>query len=230
VQVSSGGLGVGATIHYDRQLAAAHEARGRTLDIVIAHAETSRVFAYVQARDPHGLAEYLNGFLRRLQAAGAEVAILPAITPLYCTRELLATSPLPLVSLVGAVAAEIASRSARRLAIFGTRYSIEAGFFGLLQNVEIIPPTPDEVDFIHNAYAELLRDGHGSAEQHKNLTALAHTLIERDHLDAILLAGTDLALLFNAANADFPHVDCAALHLDAIVNELLADPPPKKVE
>ena len=51
-----------------------------------------------------------------------------------------------------------------------------------------------------------------------------------DNLDAILLAGTDLALLFNAANADFPHVDCAALHLDAIVNELLADPPPKKVE
>jgi aspartate racemase len=214
---------VGATIYYYRQIAAAHEARGRTLDIVITHAETARVFAYVQAHDPNGLAEYLNSFLHRLKAAGAELAIVPAITPLYCIRELLATSPLPLIGMVDAVAAEIASRRAHRLAIFGSRYAIEAGFFGLLENVEIIRPTPNEVDLIHHIYAELLRDGRGSSEQHQQLTALAHTLIERNHLDAILFAGTDLTLLFNDANTDFPYIDCAALHLAAVLKELLGD-------
>jgi aspartate racemase len=44
-----GGLGVGATVHYYQRLAEGHEERGRTLDIVIAHAETARTFAYVQA-------------------------------------------------------------------------------------------------------------------------------------------------------------------------------------
>jgi aspartate racemase len=105
-----GGLGVGATIHYYQKLASAHEAQGRTMDIVIAHAETARVFEYVKACDPGGLAEYLNGFLRRLKAAGAEVGVVPAVTPLYCVRELVATSPLSLISMIDPLAAELASR------------------------------------------------------------------------------------------------------------------------
>ena len=216
-----GGLGVGATIHYYKELARAHEARGRTMDVVIAHAETSRVFEYVQAGDPRGLAKYLNGLLRRLVAAGAEVGAVPAITPLYAVRELVASSPLPLVSMVDAVAVELASRSARRVAVFGTRYSIESGLFGLLENVEVVHPRPDEVDLVHNIYAELLRDGKGSDQQLRILTALAHTLIEREKVDAILLAGTDLSLIFNEANTKFPYVDCAALHIEAVVNSLL---------
>jgi aspartate racemase len=220
-----GGLGIGATIHYYQKLAMAHEARGHTMDIVIAHAETSRVFEYMQAGDPPGLAEYLNGFLRRLKAAGAEVAVIPAVTPLYALRELTATSPLPLISMIEPVVAELGSRAARRVAVFGTRYSVESGFFGLLPSVEFVRPRPDEVDLIHTIYAELLRDGKGSADQHRTLTTLAHTLRRRDAVDAILIAGTDLSLLFNETNTDFPHIDCAAVHLDAILKELLRDSP-----
>jgi aspartate racemase len=221
-----GGLGVGATIHYYRKLASAHEARGRTMDLVIAHAETARVFDYVQASDPGGLAEYLSTFLRRLKAAGAEVAVIPAVTPLYCLHELAASSPLPLISMIDPLATELASRAAHRVAIFGTRYSIESGFFGLLEDVEFVRSQPDEIEYIHNTYQELLRDGKGSEEQRRNLTALAHTLSARDKVDTILLAGTDLSLIFNDANTDFPHIDCAALHLKAILHRLLGDLPP----
>lgn len=119
------------------------------------------------------------------------------------------------------LAAELAARGARRVSIFGTRYSVESGFFGLLENIEFVRPLPDEVDFIHPTYEELLRDGHGAEAQHRDLTALAHTLRRRDGIDPILLAGTDLSLLFNESNTDFPHVDCAAVHIDVIVRNLL---------
>jgi aspartate racemase len=216
-----GGLGVGATIHYYKSLAEAHQAHGHTMDCVIVNAETARVFEYVKASDPAGLAEYLNGFLRRLEAAGAEVGVIPAVTPHYGLRELLATSPLPLISMIEPLAAELASRGARRVAVFGTRYSVESGFFGLLDGVEFVRPRPDEIDLIHSTYEELLRDGHGSGEQRKRLTALAHTLRRRDGVDTILIAGTDLSLIFNEANTDFPHIDCAAVHIDAITKRLL---------
>jgi aspartate racemase len=36
----------------------------------------------------------------------------------------------------------------------------------------------------------------------------------------ILLAGTDLSFVFNSDNADFPHVDGARTHIDAIMREL----------
>jgi aspartate racemase len=220
-----GGLGVGATVHYYQKLAKAHEARSRTLDIVIAHAEVSRVFEYVQAGDRDGLAGYLNQYIRRMKAAGAEVAAIPAVTPHFCVRELIATSPLPILTIFEPLIQELAARAARRVAVFGTRFVMESSLFGQVPEVEIVKAKPEEMDNIHNTYVELARTGKGSDEQHKNLTALAHTLCRRDGVDFVILAGTDLALLFHESNTDFPCLDCAALHLRAILKELLGETP-----
>jgi aspartate racemase len=218
-----GGLGVGATIHYYQNLVKGHDKHRRTLDIVITHSETSRVFEYVQAADPDGLAEYLLGFIRRLEAAGAEFVAIPAITPHYCIRQLIAASPLPLFNIFDPLVEELAARAVRRVAVFGTRYVMESSLYGLAGDVEIIRPTADEMDYIHSTYLELLEKGAGTEEQHRNMTAIAHRLEKRDGAEAILLAGTDLAVLFNEANTDFHHVDCAAVHLKRILAGLLGD-------
>jgi aspartate racemase len=208
-------------MHYYQKLARAHEKRGRTLDIVITHAEVSRVFEYVQAGDRDGLAEYLLVFIRRMEAAGAEFAAIPAITPHYCVRELMAAAPLPLFSIFDPLVEELAARGVRRVAVFGTRYVMESSLYGFAGDIEIIRPTSDEMEVIHNTYLELLQKGVGTEEQHRRLTAIAHALGQRDGVDAIVMAGTDLSLLFNEANTTFPHVDCAALHLKRILHGLL---------
>jgi aspartate racemase len=212
-----GGLGVGATIHYYKTLAKAYETEGRVLDVVIANAQTSRVLEYVQAGDREGLAEYLNGFIQRLEAAGADVAAIPAVTPHYCVKELLATSALPIFNIFEPLNHELKARAVRRVAIFGGRFVVESALFGQVSDVEIISPRPDEVDYIQNIYGELLQKGEGSEAQYAGLTALAHALCTREGVDAIILAGTDLSLLFNAANTHFPNIDCAELHLQAIL-------------
>lgn len=217
-----GGLGVGATIHYYKELAKAHEAQGRTLDLLMAHAETPRVFEYVQANDRDGLAEYLKGYIRRMKAAGAEVAAIPAVTPHFCIKELIATSPLPLCNIFDPLSRELAARAAGRVGVFGTRFVMESALFGEMREVEIIKWRAHEADYIHNTYVELARTGTGSEDQRRELTALAHTALRRDGVDAIVLAGTDLALLFNESNSDFPCIDCAALHIRAILAELFA--------
>jgi aspartate racemase len=141
-------------------------------------------------------------------------------------RELIATSPLPVLNIFEPLLQELAARAVRRVSVFGTRFVMESALFGALNDVQIIQSRPHEVDYIHNTYVELARTGEGSAEQRRNLTALAHTLLVRDRVDAIILAGTDLALLFNETNTDFPCVDCAALHLQAILHELLGENSP----
>jgi len=215
-----GGLGVGATVYYYQRLARECEKLGFALDIVITQAQTPRVFAYVEAKDRDGLAEYLNEYIRRMKAAGAELAAIPAITPIYCAKELGAISALPIASLVDPLIRELAARQARRVAIFGTRFVIESDLFGLLSGVQVVRPTPEEVDLIHRTYVELAATAEASAGKHENLTALAHRLIRRDGVDAILLAGTDLTLLFDESNTNFPHIDCAALHIQEIVRKL----------
>jgi aspartate racemase len=146
-----GGLGVGAAIHYYRELARAHEKRGLTLDLVMAHAETSRVFEYAAAGDRDGLAEYLAGYIHRLKAAGAEAAAIPAVTPHFCIKELTKISPLPVFNIFEPLVRELAARSARRVAVFGTRFVMESALFGMAGAVQVVQAAPEEAAYIHDA-------------------------------------------------------------------------------
>ena len=207
-----GGLGVGSAVYYYQELAKAHVARGRALNLVMVHAQVDRVLGAVGAGDKQGLASYLADLIARLRAAGAEFAVVPAVAPHIAIEELIQASPLPIVNLI----AEL-----RRVALFGTRFAVESQLFGHLGGVEVITPHPDEVDFIHTTYLQLVGAGVGLSEQREGLSGLAHKLIERDRVESVILAGTELALLFDESNTDFPHINCAALHLNAILRRAM---------
>lgn len=212
-----GGLGVGAAIHYYDALAHAHEARGNQLQLTMVHAQMARVFEHARANDTKGLAAYLAGIIDRLAASGAELAVIPAVTPHLCIDELTSISSLPIVNLLTAARDAIRDRGLRRVALFGTRFVMESGMCGALPDVQLVTLQPDEVEFVHSTYAQLARSGRGSDEQHSALTRLAQTLRTREGAEAIVLAGTDLTLLFNESNTDFPFVDCAGAHLAAVM-------------
>lgn len=96
-----GGLGVGATVHYYEAIATACKARGVVPDLAIVHADVDRGQALVRAGDLDGLAAYLAGFVDRLRAAGASHAVLPAVTPYICLRQLAPRTSLNLIDIVG---------------------------------------------------------------------------------------------------------------------------------
>jgi aspartate racemase len=47
-------------------------------------------------------------------------------------------------------------------------------------------------------------------------------LLRDQGVEAIMLGGTDLALAFNEQTAEFPLVDCAGIHVDAIARLAIA--------
>jgi aspartate racemase len=216
-----GGLGVGSAVYYYQELAKAHVARGRALNLVMVHAQVDRVLGAVGAGDKQGLVSYLAGLTGRLRAAGAEFAVVPAVAPHIAIEELIQASPLPMVNLIAELQREVEARQLRRVALFGTRFAVESQLFGHLAGMEVITPHPDEVDFIHTTYLQLVGAGVGLSEQREGLSGLAHKLIERDRVEAVILAGTELALLFDESNTDFPHINCAALHLNAILRRAM---------
>ena len=71
--------------------------------------------------------------------------------------------------------------------------------FGMLEGVEVI--VPEQVDAIHEAYMQTVN---GASEGRERLRRIAHEL----PVDAIVSAGTDLSLVFDESNIDFPYVDC----------------------
>ena len=91
----------------------------------------------------------------------------------------------------------------------------------MADGAEVVQPPRDEIEYIHSTYLELAQTGEGSEMQYRGLTDLALNFCKRDGLDAILLAGTDLSLIFNEANIQFSFIDCAALHIEAILQKML---------
>ncbi len=149
--------------------------------------------------------------------------MIPAVTPHLCIRELLGLLFLPLINLFDPLLRELSSRSVKRIGVFGTRFVMESALFGMVDGVEVVQPPQDEVEYIHRTYSELAQTGQGSETQYRGLTDLAINFCQRDHLDAILLGGTDLSLVFNEANIQFPYIDCAALHIEAILDSVLPE-------
>jgi aspartate racemase len=217
-----GGLGVGATMHYYRELVKEHTARGQVANLLMIHADVNLVLKDAAAGNTLHLAEYLAELILRLSRAGAEVAAIPAVTPHICIDELMRISPIPLVSLPLEILREIQVRQFKRVSLFGTRMTMETKIFGQLPGVEVVVPRPDEVQLIQNAYMHLVNTGSGTEEHYQALRHIAHTICERDNVEAIILGGTELSLLFNQGNTDFPHVDGARLHVDALMRDLFA--------
>ena len=218
-----GGLGVGATVHYYQQLMKQHAALGAVPNIVMVHADMQRVLREAGAGRTAELAGYLAELISRMARAGAEIAAIPAVTPHICAPEIVRLSPIPIVNLIDVIAQEIRARKFQRVAMFGTRFSVESRMFGQLEGIDIVLPRPDEISFIHETYLAMANAQRATDQQYTDLRQLAFTLSERDSVDAIVLAGTDLSLAFNEANTDFPHVDGARAHVQVIMRELLRE-------
>ncbi len=215
-----GGLGVGATVHYYEKIAAACKARGVVPDLVITHADVDHGQGLVRADKLDELADYLATFIERMGRAGAEAAVMPAVTPHICIAQLLKRTRLPLINIVDPIGAELSARKLRRVALFGTVFTVEGGLWGQLTGVDIVKPQPDEIAFIGKAYQRILDTQRGNEADTAGLRRIAADLQRRDGVEAILLAGTDLAVIFDEANAGFPAIDVARLHIDAIVERL----------
>jgi aspartate racemase len=215
-----GGLGPGATVHYYRELVAAHERRGRVPRMLVAHADIHRVYAAVTGKDFEGLARYLASLIANTAAGGAELSAIVAVTPHICARQLAGISRLPLINMLTEVREMVSARGLKRVALLGTRFTIETRMFGCLDGIETIMPGAEEIDRIHQIYSDFVA-GRGSDAQTEELRKLALTFVGRDHAEAVLIAGTDLSTVFTESNAGFPMIDCARVHINAIVRRLL---------
>ena len=213
-----GGLGPGATTHYYQALLRAHAARQTRPDLVIVHADVGEVLGLAGQGDLAGLARYLAGFIERLEKAGAEVAAIPAITAHICMPMLKPLSRLPLIDIVDVVRTELARRGLRRIALFGTRFTVESDMFGQLANFDVVRPRADEAEALYRIYAELVAAGAGTDTQAQAVRELATALIARESVEAIVVAGTELALIVDEELAGYPIVDCARLHVEALAD------------
>ena len=217
-----GGLGVGAAVIYYRAIAAGCADRGTVPRITIVHADAPTSLAHVAAGRIDELADYLAGFVAELRSVGARFFAIPAVTPHIALGRLAQRDPMPMIDMLDVTARGLRERGLARIALFGTRFTIETALFGALDAFDVVSPRPQEIDEIHRVYLELATAGHTSAAGVKALRDIARAIRRRDRVDAVVLAGTDLNLIFDEDSAGFPAFDCASAHIKAILDRATA--------
>ena len=155
-----------------------------------------------------------------MAAGGTEFTAIVAATALLCAHELAAISPLPMINMLSEVRRAVDAQGLKRVALLGTRFTIETRMFGCLDGIETIMPEAGRVERIHELYKEFV-DGRGSDAKAGELRKIAQEFVSRDAAQSVLIAGTDLSDVFTDSNAGFPMIECARVHIEAIAGRLL---------
>jgi len=217
-----GGIGPAATDFYYRRLISTFASRKATLDLTIAHADTPTLLGNLASNNAAAQVAIYMRLTQRLAAAGAGCVAITSIAGHFCIEDFKSMSPLPVVDMISEVNRAIEQRGLRRIGILGTRTVMETRFYGGVPHAEIIPPSGQDLDAVHESYVEMAAAGVVTEAQRKVFATVSERLLHTSGAQAIMLGGTDLALAFNERDAGFPIVDCAGIHADAITRLALS--------
>ena len=120
------------------------------------------------------------------------------------------------MDLIAEVSRTVEARGLKRIGILGTRTVMETRLYGRISSAEVVPPSEPDLGDVHQAYISMAASGLVTEKQRSIFYETSQRLLENCGAEAIMLGGTDLALAFTEDTTDFPLVDCAAIHADAI--------------
>jgi aspartate racemase len=223
-----GGTGPETTIEYYRRLIAAYRARhpeGRAPSLVINSIDSKKLVDLVTSNDLGHLADYLAREVERLVGAGAGLALIAANTPHLVFDEVQSRSGIPMLSIVTATRDAAAAAGLHRLALFGTRFTMQAAFFPeIFKERQVVAPNEAEQDYIQDKYMSELFVNVILPETRQGLLEIAQALKEREQVDGLILGGTELSLILREPTAaGLPVLDTTQIHVDSAVEWLLDD-------
>lgn len=210
------GIGPAATDYYYRYLISAMAREGCDLQLTMAHADVPTLLRH-QAENNQAaqVAIYLK-LAQRLMRCGIERIAVTSIAGHFCIEAFKKVSPVPVIDLLETVKVEVHRLGIKKMGLLGTRGVMESHFYGVLEGVELIPPSTELLE-VHNAYISMASLG-AATEQHREVFMRAGNSMTKElGCESIMLAGTDLALVFNKkSDPGFRVFDCAEVHAAAI--------------
>jgi aspartate racemase len=210
------GIGPAATDYYYRQLIATMAHAGVDLQLTMAHADTPTLLHHQAENNQSAQVAVYMELANRLKRCGVEMLAVTSIAGHFCIEAFKRVSPIPVIDLLETVKVEVNRRGLKKVGLLGTRVVMASQFYGVLDGVQVVPPTA-MLQEVHDAYVSMASQGMATEQHRAVFLEAANNLIREEGCESILLAGTDLALVFHK-NSDpgFPLLDCAEVHAAAI--------------
>ena len=224
-----GGLGPESTIDYYQRIIALYRERtpgGSYPEFIINSVNLTKGLNFMDAGDLAGMADYLLEAIGKLARAGADFGIISANTPHIVFDEVAPRLPIPLISIVEATRAAAKAQNLKRLALFGTRYTMQASFYPKVfarDGIELLVPDLQDMDYIHDKYMNELVPGKFLADTRAGLLAIVDRMKATSDIDGVILAGTELPLILrDPIHNGIPFLDTPKIHVEAAIAHMLS--------
>jgi len=234
-----GGVGPESTIDYYKNIIALYRERqrdGSYPQFVINSIDLKKGIDFMNANDLAAMAEFLLHEIEKLPRAGADFGIIAANTPHIVFDDIAPKSPIPLISIVEATCDYAKERKMKRLALFGTRYTMQADFYQKVfarEGIDLVVPEPQDQDYIHEKYFSELVPGNFLPETRGGLLAIVDRMKAKIDppsrgygeagLDGVILAGTELPLILRGKSHNgVALLDTGKIHCASAVAEMLS--------
>jgi aspartate racemase len=224
-----GGIGPESTIEYYRLIIAGYRERqtdGSYPSIIINSINLTILLGLIMANDLDKATGYLVNEVQKLARAGVDFGVIAAGTPHIVFDEVRKRSAIPLVSIVEAAGEAAAKLKLKKIALFGTRFTMQGRFYPDVfakAGITLVVPEADEQTYIHDKYMNDLVNGIILPETRERLLAILDKMKERDGVEGLILGGTELSLILRDTDHNGMSIlDTTRIHAERIVAELLS--------
>ena len=172
--------------------------------------------------------ELLAADARQLEAAGADLLLLCTNTMHKVADQVQAAVGIPLLHIADVAAAAIAAAGLRRVALLGTAFTMEQGFYRdrlAAHGLDVLVPAETDRAVVHRVIYDELCLGIVRDESRDAYRAVIDRLVA-DGAQGVILGCTEIEMLIGPADSPVPVFPTTALHVAAAVDAVLEGPIP----
>lgn len=180
---------------------------------------------FEEFKPPANLADWgqpytmLPAIAKNLENAGADCIVICANTPHIAADVIQQHINIPLLHIADAAADEIEVHNIKKIALLGTKFTMEESFFKdklIHRQIEVLVPGAEDRQFIHDAVFNEMGKGIFSAETKQRFIVIINGLVQQG-AEAVILGCTEFPHLIKAEDCTVPLFDTTVMHTNAVI-------------
>lgn len=218
-----GGLTWLSTLDYYRllnQLYTEKAGGGEMPRILIWSVNFAEIKALTQADRWDDIALIIADAARKLEGAGASCLMLGANTMHHIADRVQQAIRIPLIHIAGETASVVAAKGLRKVALLGTKYTMQLSFYRdklAEKGISTIIPEGPEIDIINNAIYEEMSQGRFLPDTKAAYLQIIGRLTGAG-AEGVILGCTEIPILIKQEDCSVPVFDTTLIHAQAAVD------------
>jgi aspartate racemase len=200
---------------------------GKILMYSIEFEEFSRQERLASEGDWGPLRETMIDAAQRLKRGGADFIIIASNTMNSTAGEVEAAVGIPVLNIVDATGEKVRESGVKTVALLGTRYTMEEGFYRdrLVDEygLKVVIPNQAERDYINTVIFDELCAGKFLPASREQFVRIIDRLVAEEGAEGVILGCTEIPLLINQGDVSVPAFDTTRIHTEAAVKYALEE-------